>query len=91
MPDKDAVDLTVECGKCGDLNYYNEDGKLVLPCGCCPRCKGSCLFEEKACYPCAGTGRRLAGSEDITAVERKPPQRAPTPQPDVDRPRRGRR
>jgi hypothetical protein len=72
MLDKD-LDLTVECSKCGELNYHDKSGKLILPCSCCPRCKGSCLFEGKSCYPCAGTGRRLAGSEDITAVERKTP------------------
>lgn len=42
-----------------------------LPCQCCPECLGTGRMTN--CSRCAGSGRRLGGSEDITAVERKTP------------------
>ncbi len=67
------VDLTVQCGRCKGLTHFDVNGKVVLPCDCCPDCEGRTWVNGSTCFRCAGTGRRLAGSEDITAVERKTP------------------
>ena len=68
----DPADFRVVCKTCGQTAYYDEHGKIAVPCGCCRQCEGPGWYSWSPCVPCAGTGRRLPGSEEITAVEPKP-------------------